>query len=126
MSYDYERYDGKRIVVDGEIIGLLAMEFGHEVEQVYEEYHAEPALTEEQEIQAESYRKSLCDALRAQYKRVDDLLTDNEKLRELAQDMGELLDVLSECELACKHYHDGCIDDCYYVNARRELGVEVD
>ena len=48
-----------------------------------------------------------------------------EKLRELVRDMGELLDVLTECDLACKHYHRGCIGDCYYVNTRRELGVEV-
>ena len=53
------------------------------------------------------------------------LVAENQKLRELVRDMGELLDVLSECDLACKHYHDGCIGDCYYVNARRELGVEV-
>lgn len=48
------------------------------------------------------------------------------KLRELVRDMGELLDVLTECDLACKHYHDGCIGDYYYVNARRELGVTAD
>lgn len=52
------------------------------------------------------------------------LYEENAKLRGLVIDMGELLDVLTECDLACKHYHDGCIGDCYYVNARRELGVE--
>ncbi len=56
----------------------------------------------------------------------DRLQAENARLRELVMDMGELLDVLTECDLACKHYHDGCIGDCYYVNARRELGVEVD
>ena len=91
MSYDYERYDGKRYTVDGEVIGLLAMEFGHEVEQVYERYHAEPALTEEQEIQAEAYRKSLCNALLAQYMRADDLRTENAKLRELVRDFDKCL-----------------------------------
>ena len=50
---------------------------------------------------------------------------ENAKLRELVRDMGELLDVLSECDMVCEHYHDGCIGDCYYVNARRELGIEV-
>lgn len=58
-------------------------------------------------------------------RQADALLAENSKLRELVRDMGELLDVLTECDLACKHYHDGCIGDCYYVNARRELGVEV-
>ena len=87
MSYDYERYDGKRIVVDGEVIGLLAMEFGHEVEEVWEEYHAELAMTEEQERQSEAYKESLRRTLSAQYKKVDTLESENSKLRELVKDI---------------------------------------
>lgn len=82
MSYDYERYDGKRIVVDGEVIGLLAMEFGHEVEEVWEEYHAELAMTEEQERQSEAYKESLRRTLSAQYEKVATLEAENAKLRE--------------------------------------------
>lgn len=82
MSYDYERYDGKKIVVDGEIIGVLAMEFGHEVEEVWEEYHAELAMTEEQERQSEAYKESLRRTLSAQYEKVATLETENAKLRE--------------------------------------------
>ena len=48
------------------------------------------------------------------------------KLEELVWSMGKLLDVFTECDLACGHYHDGCIGDCYYVNARRELGIEAE
>jgi len=69
---------------------------------------------------------NLFNAVFAKNNELIDLLCENEKLRELVRDMGELLDVLTECDLACRHYHDGCIGDCYYVNARRELGVEVD
>ena len=54
------------------------------------------------------------------------LNAENDRLRELVRDMCELLDVLSECDMVCEHYHDGCIGDCYYVNARRDLGIEVD
>lgn len=87
MSYDYEKYDGKRIVVDGDIIGVLAMEFGHEVEEVWEEYHAELAMTEEQERQSEAYKESLRRALSAQYEKVATLEAENAKLRELLAEM---------------------------------------
>lgn len=56
---------------------------------------------------------------------IHELRVANAKLRELVKDMGELLDMLAGCDLDCKHYHRGCIGDCYYVNARRELGVEL-
>ena len=85
MSYDYEMYDGKRIVVDGDVIGLIAMEFGHEVEEVWEEYHAELAMTEEQERQSEAYKESLRRTLSAQYEKVATIETQNAKLRKLAR-----------------------------------------
>ena len=87
MSYDYEMYDGKRINVDGEVIGLLAMEFGREVEEVWKEYHAELAMTEEQERQSEAYKESLRRTLSAQYKKVATLEAENARLRELCTDM---------------------------------------
>ena len=92
MSYDYEKYDGKRIVVDGEIIGLLAMEFGHEVEEVWEEYHAELTMTEEQERQSEAYKESLRRALSAQYEKVATLESENAKLRELLKYNGAVIE----------------------------------
>ena len=111
MSYDYERYDGKRIAVDGEVIGLLAMEFGHEVEEVWEEYHAELAMTEEQERQSEAYKESLRRTLSAQYEKVATLEAENAKLRELVKDIDEVADpFLWE-----------------FIGRRmRELGIEVD
>ena len=99
MSYDYERYDGKRIVVDGEVIGLLAMEFGHEVEEVWEEYHAELAMTEEQERQSEAYKESLRRTLSAQYEKVATLEADNAELRELVRSLHmAYVGALNECE----------------------------
>jgi hypothetical protein len=65
------------------------------------------------------------DASKARVLAPYDLASENTKLRGLVKDMGELLDVLSDCDMVCEHYHDGCIGDCYYVNARRELGIEV-
>lgn len=97
MSYDYERYDGKRIVVDGEVIGLLAMEFGHEVEEVWEEYHAELAMTEEQERQSEAYKESLRRTLSAQYEKVATLEAENAKLRELAVLQSVIFKHMSTC-----------------------------
>ena len=91
MSYDYEKYDGKRYVVDGEIIGVLAMECGHEVEAVFDEYHAEVALTPEQERQAEAYHENLRTTLCAQYKKVDGLQAENAKLQELILDIADML-----------------------------------
>lgn len=119
MSYDYEKYDGKRIVVDGEIIGVLAMEFGHEVEEVWEEYHAELAMTEEQERQSEAYKESLRRALSAQYEKVATLEAENAKLRELVVRMFHTIE-----------WSDRTSDSMYwpsfsYERELRELGVEV-
>lgn len=86
-------------------------------------------MTEVQRVENAKLREradNLLNAVFAKNNELFDLLCENEKLRQLVRDMGELLDVLTECDLACRHYCDGCIGDCYYVNARRELGVEVD
>ena len=92
---------------------------------------AERLCDENERLEAENAKLreragNLFNAVFAKNNELIDLLCENEKLRELVRDMGELLDVLTECDLACRHYHDGCIGDCYYVNARRELGVGVD
>lgn len=129
MSYDYERYDGKRIVVDGEVIGLLAMEFGHEVEEVYEEYHAELAMTEWQERQSEAYKESLRRTLSAQYEKVATLEAENAKLRELCAGL------LTGYECGYGELCKGCTWDgigdsktfsCLPRAKARELGVEVE
>ena len=59
-------------------------------------------------------------------KQVTALMVENAELRGLVKDMFELLDGLEGCDLDCKHQHYGCIGDCYYFNAMRELGIEVD
>ena len=120
MSYDYEMYDGKRIVVDGDVIGLVAMEFGHEVEEVCEEYHAELAMTEEQERQSEAYKESLRRTLSAQYKKVATLEAENAKLRELAARAWLLF-----TENGAVHPSDLSEVDAVR-DEMRELGVEVD
>ena len=120
MSYDYEKYDGKRYVVDGEIIGLVAMEYGHEVETVFDEYHAEVALTPEQERQTEAYHENLRTTSCAQYKKVDELQAENAKLRELALMMFGCAKA-SECD-ECRKLNDGYA--CAHI--MRELGIEVD
>ena len=117
MSYDYERYDGKRIVVDGDVIGLLAMEFGHEVEEVWEEHHAELAMTEEQERQSEAYKESLRRALSAQYEKVATLETQNAKLRELCADLYAEMITYSNTP----NYNASV-----WAPKLRELGIEVD
>lgn len=124
MSYDYERYDGKRIVVDGEIIGLLAMEFGHEVEEVWEEYHAELAMTKEQEIQSEAYKESLRRTLSAQYEKVATIESENARLRELAWDMFDGMCDHDHCN-TCPHWQEG-YNGCKYHARMRSLGIEVD
>ena len=144
MSYDYERYDGERVVVDGEIIGLLAMEFGHEVEEVWEEYHAELAMTEEQERQSESYKESLRRTLSAQYEKVATLETENAKLRELVSELYQQVLHDDAAWRDVRAWEDGLPSDCLhpirsydsslgkhtaapqFEKRMRELGVEVE
>lgn len=127
MSYDYERYDGKRIVVDGDVIGLIAMEFGHEVEEVWEEYHAELAMTEEQERQSEAYKESLRRTLSAQYEKVATLETENARLRELVRDFDKCLD--TALYLADSAGYPTMPDQKLFASLSQrmsELGVETD
>ena len=108
MSYDYERYDGKRIAVDGEVIGLLALELGCEVEKVWEEYHARLVMTEEQETENAKLRELvdiLCFCMQI-HKRCDDC-----KLNGAKGELGLGHDPL----LACDGLHE----------MLKELGIEV-
>lgn len=95
MSYDYEKYDGKRIVVDGEIIGVLAMEFGHEVEEVWEEYHAELAMTEEQVQEAEYEESRAWDIVHGTELR-------NDKWKALCRDMMLVVELLDLDHMALR------------------------
>ena len=108
-------YEGKRFVVDGDLIELYAYEYGVFQPDVAKDFHA---------VQLEDYEKRWLDEWVRHHdemlQRTNNALeNENAKLRELCEDMHEWME---------RVMYDGSARRCEYeliVSRMQELGIEV-